>query len=44
MESFVLPFFVDDVIIRSGFTVLDDVTGRPNEPISWLKVLLISKL
>jgi len=44
LESFESRFFVDDVTIRVGFAFLDDVFCRPNEPISWLKVLLDSRL
>jgi len=36
--------FVDEAIIGVGFAFLDDVIRRSNEQISWLKVLLETKL
>jgi len=35
---------VDDVMIGVGFAVFDDFIGRSTEPISWLKVLLDTRL
>jgi len=36
---------VGDAIIAVSFAVfLDNVIGRPNEPISWFKVLLETRL
>jgi len=35
-----LGFLTDDIVIGIGFLVFDNVIGRSNEPISWLKDLL----